>query len=52
MHLTLICYYLGISFDWDLGFQRWGKYTIKEGVTLRSRISELRRQSLVVFKIF
>ena len=43
-HLNEICNYLRVPFDWDLKVQRWGKCTIN-GVTLRSRISELRGQA-------
>jgi hypothetical protein len=43
-HLTIICEYLNVPFDWGLKIERRGKCTIKEGVTLRSRISELRGQ--------
>src|SRR5882757_6488629 len=44
-HLDTICQYLDKPFNWDIKVQQWGKCKIKEGVPLRSRISELRGQS-------
>jgi hypothetical protein len=43
-HLNAICEHFDMHFNWDIKVQRWGKCTIK-GVTLRSRISELRGQA-------
>jgi hypothetical protein len=43
-HLKVICDYLDTPFNWNIKVQRWGKCTIN-GVTLRSRISELRGQA-------
>ncbi|KAH9022211.1 hypothetical protein EDB85DRAFT_1871470 [Lactarius pseudohatsudake] len=48
-HLKAICGCLDVR---DLKVQRWGKCTIKEGVTLRSRISELRGQSSLSSRYF
>ena len=44
-HFNAICEYLDVPFDWDIKVQRWGKCTLKDGVTLRSRISELKGQA-------
>jgi len=41
-HLNLICEYLEVPFSWNIEVERWGKCTIREGVTLRCRISELK----------
>jgi hypothetical protein len=44
-HLKLICKYLDTQFTQDIEVKRWGKCAIREGVTLRSRMSELKGQA-------
>jgi hypothetical protein len=44
-HLKLICKYLDTQFTQDIKVKRWGKCAIREGVTLRSRMSELKGQA-------